>query len=56
MRNKSMERETTEGGRQEERETGNMWNDKQIPRQGRMEVLSNGSMKRGEDKREEERS
>jgi hypothetical protein len=55
-RNKSMKRETTEGGRQEERETGNMCNDEQIRRQGRVEALSNGSMKREEDKREEERS
>jgi hypothetical protein len=38
-RNKLMKRESTEGGRQEERETGNMWNDKQIRRRGRMEVL-----------------
>jgi hypothetical protein len=38
-RNKSMKRESTEEGGTEERETGNMWNDKQIRRLGRMEVL-----------------
>jgi hypothetical protein len=56
MRNKSMKRDTTEGGRQAERETGNMCNDEQIRRQGRVEALSNGSMQREEDKREEEQS
>jgi hypothetical protein len=30
MRNKYMKQDTTEGGRQEAQETGNMWNDKQI--------------------------
>jgi hypothetical protein len=48
MRNKTMKRETTEEGRQEERETGYMCNDEQIQRQGRREVLSDGSMKREE--------
>jgi hypothetical protein len=56
IRNKTMKRETTEVGRQEERETGNMCNDEQIRRQGRMEVLFDGSTKREENKREKERS
>jgi hypothetical protein len=38
-RNKLMKRESTEEGGTEERETGNMWNDKQIRRRGRMEAL-----------------
>jgi hypothetical protein len=38
-RNKLMKWESTEEGGTEEQETGNMWNDKQIQRQGRMEVL-----------------
>jgi hypothetical protein len=38
-RNKLMKWESTEGGETEEQETGNMWNDKQIQRQGHMEVL-----------------
>jgi hypothetical protein len=47
MRNKLIKRETTEEGGQEERETGYMCNDEQIRRQGRKEVLSDGSMKKG---------
>jgi hypothetical protein len=39
MRNKSMKWESTEEGEAEEQETGNMWNNKQIQRPGRMEVL-----------------
>jgi hypothetical protein len=34
-----MKRESTKEGEAEERETGNMWNDEQIRRPGRMEVL-----------------
>jgi hypothetical protein len=56
IRNKTMKRETTEVGRQEERETGYMCNGEQIRRQGRMEELSDGSMKREEHIREKERS
>jgi hypothetical protein len=38
-RNKFMKQESTEEGGTEEWETGNMWNNKQIRRQGCMEVL-----------------